>query len=404
MVDGRGRSFGQRMRWTQGLLVAFAAVFQWGCGGGGTSAPSELVGIDAYRNESACAVGYQDGPEAIRTSGIDIVTTFFQKPFDQNSLRALLQASARSTFDFIAGRGVRVFVAGQRRAQCAIFETLPRAQGPELEEWNRVNSTVPEGQTILGLYLEKRDGPITGAGTIIMIADTSRWTLVHEYMHHLFATEFQKNMKRQDLQATKGVAMSNFYSLYDRRTTLSSVELREMGRQLQRYSNFLRMVLQQYPLEEVTIERTLVTRFLAGEFGFVPKVDAKNGIGYIHSSVRVVAAISQELEDLLLEVRSLLSSHNANDSVNDSDEELSGELRQWRALKLSLQDHNEFVRARGRELGMSVGLVAEPGRKESNSRSEESELDNGPVVKNCGHEVDLAADLAEIRAHSRHRQ
>ncbi len=299
-----------------------------------------LIKANEFAEASACAWKYNEGGPALSnwaSYSREIRRTYFGKVYDFGALNAILAASAEATVDFISQAGVQLYKAESPRASCSIFAGLSPVTSLFQKIWSDASRGMAEGYRLQGLYLENHFGAQrSGQATIVVVPDTSRWTLVHEFFHHLFAEEFQKNEIKEDLKVKSRSAFDRYSSLHSDWNRLRLSEEHEMIDQLLIYSKSERNLTILYPLEEVTIEQNLIIQHNAGAFQFVPDVDVKNGLGYIHASLEAADRVAEGVMSILNEVK--------RDGPPERRSDLANEIARWQDLKSSLAPHFIFVK------------------------------------------------------------
>ncbi len=164
------------------------------CGDSSTSAQKLGPDEGEITDGGTCTYQAGDGERAQMPGGTprqsDI--TVLEKTLDLRFLSAALKASAQSTADLIQSTGFGLFqVQTQRRFSCSPFAFLPQAAQKLNELWSKGGSP---GAVLLGQFYSKSDSRNPeGRGVLLLRPDTTRWTLVHEFMHALY--EFDRENK-----------------------------------------------------------------------------------------------------------------------------------------------------------------------------------------------------------------
>ncbi len=215
-----------------------------------------------------CEFAFEQGDSAL-TPVENIQTPYFDKSIDMGLVDAIMSASAQSTLEFIKKNGVEVFQIPSHQRPCQLFENVPKAPLEFKKKWDKAISKQDDGGGLLGLRV---DSP---KHAILLTSDTSRWTLVHEFMHELFDRDAARaGVKVSELEA----AMTDAETKYNEIKT--SYQSKPTKAKLSVLSDRLLTLLKlkinffiHYPLEEITIESILSERAIAGDFKYVPKAE-----------------------------------------------------------------------------------------------------------------------------------
>lgn len=262
------------------LFIGILLISLVGCGGGKDT--KYRIGDDHFES---CDFKYDEGGNYANFSD-ELKTTYFSKVYSRHHLRNIHQASAAQTFKYMIEKGqVDVYRGTEASRGCPMFRALPRPPSEFQAKWNESDSSVEsDGDKLLGVYLPK-DHLISGSpATIIVRNDTSRWTLVHEFMHHLFELESIKDGRTQkQIIYSYVVANSELNILLD-------LKYSEIKPKLQKAIDLAAKVLVLYDhllvgsaLEEMTIESEMMADF--SSFSFMPK-SFRSAKSYVEYSYR----------------------------------------------------------------------------------------------------------------------
>lgn len=268
-----------------GLLSACSS------GGGGGGKDQGLTGKPT--GDTGCAYTFdQGGTVALSLPASDLRVTFFDKKLDLSRLRAIGQASARSTFEFMKADGVDAYHvrSGDENASCLLFQPIPSAQGALKKIWTDVKV---EGGVILGLFLPLDRSSKAGLNrpAILLRVDTDRYTLVHEYMHYVFnKVREARGYSDGELTGRVGRQGTRFMDAYkaipedsSRITRGQAVELIDSWLALTKSMVELN---ENFALEEMSIEAVLQDADKAGVLGQVLSYDRENSGEYVSSSAK----------------------------------------------------------------------------------------------------------------------
>ncbi len=246
-----------------------------GDGGGGHAVPK----VDL----SACDQHPEVGPSALignATKTEFVKSEFFNKPYDRYDLEAVLDASVKSTAQYVNSLGItlRKVVNGSPAGKCPNYFGVPNAPDDLLAIWNEAAAGSSNNSSLQGLFFEYC-GQGTGAGckereminpTILVNHVADRWTLVHELMHHNFnqgrkadaeipsAFRLDQMTKYHSNQFKK--FLKDFEDLPNRGDLSSAVT------ELETLVKIGHHALARKPLEEVAIEGMLIDLWAKDEF------------------------------------------------------------------------------------------------------------------------------------------
>jgi hypothetical protein len=181
---------------TIGAALALSACS--GSGGGGGDTPTRQQKVPNFNTQS-CVFSLQDGGvadmSALNASRIE--TAAFGKSFNSELLMAVGKASIPSTLAFIPKTNAIVYKTAQAPTQqCSknLFDSLSAPPTDLQQQWQQA-APEKEDSILMGLYIPKSQVPSTDVpsvathAAIMLRTNTNRWTLVHEFMHHLFMLE-----------------------------------------------------------------------------------------------------------------------------------------------------------------------------------------------------------------------
>ncbi len=265
-----------------GLFVVFLSTLS-ACGksdGSSSSRPPSAVGAANRDYElSACTYRLDEGYGINRewANRTNVQDSYFGKKFDFAPLQAVLYSSAQATLDYFQRLGVRYYKVVVSDSRCNMFSGLSPAPADVRRYWDGFSGKVETGQLLEGLYLHIRhpEAPSVtqNQAAIVIRQDASRWTILHEFMHHLFEVqaEYDSHMTLADLHA-------RIKAITDRGDRLQEQFRRNPTRPglMAVYAEILPMVplliqleLRSH-LEEVANEWTLLNLYLDGHLKFVP--------------------------------------------------------------------------------------------------------------------------------------
>ncbi len=282
---------------------------------------------------ASCKYGFTEG--AMNTTWSSrIEKTAFGKRFDAGKLDAVLDASLDSIVNLAALTGA-IYYKTDKYADnsCPSTDSLPQAPNDLQEYLDEVDSA----GNIMGLYLQKETPNLPStqhSAAILVKSDSNKWVVVHEFMHHLFQTQFTQDTGIADIKAhlelvetryQKALSkISKYSSRYDQQSKEEAQTLIDAQAE---YQQTLLDLIKTYPLEEVSIENKLAYEFESGNFTEVVEGQKINGAAYIISSSEKAIDLFGYLEDIDDNTRKVLGFtyykadisrlREINDSVRD---------------------------------------------------------------------------------------
>lgn len=280
------------------LLVALSLFISCGKSAKNKESKSAETLVDDYTLITSCEFDSRLGDGYGFTSSNINSNHYFNKKWDESWLTNVLSSSLENTYFYALSRGVNIYAVEVKEDGCN-FDLPPSAPKELSEKFIKVSGDKSE-VSLLGLYLTK-NANLTHP-TILIKRKTDRWTLVHELMHHNFAShrkniesdellkQIETNIEILDRLDGKIVTVRDWNQFFD--ATLSLAE----------YSLVYTM---EYPLEEVTIEHKLIQSYLNGSLKFVSSLAFKNAKLYKKSSLQKAldfnVLIQKELNRIFLE-------------------------------------------------------------------------------------------------------
>lgn len=209
----------------------------------------------------------------------DFASSYFNKEYNQAHLNAILTTNVSASIDFINKTGATVYKSSAIASQVcqkplfAQATTLPK----DLDTiWSTATGSHQDKDSlILGLYLPKsfdQTSPsLQSSAAIILRENTNRWTLVHEYMHHLFSQRsielgYDQNFETSQLNS----------AIYEMRRIAQDPNKSDSSKSLllaQPFAQYAKGIDNQmihFSLEEITIEATLKTLQNQGSLKYAP--------------------------------------------------------------------------------------------------------------------------------------
>lgn len=368
-----------------GRLASLAFVLNslLACSNSGSSTP--LVTPKTNGQTQSCDFGLNEGdPAQFSLLGIERLSKAdFDKEFNAAYLDAIGTANIPNTLKFIQQTGAVVYksslIPTKGCSQNLFTEASPMPSDVQ-SRWDAANGTTESDTYILGLYLpqnKETDAPSLKRNAAIIIREnTNRWTLVHEYMHHLFMVRALQQ-GYSDAQ-TNSVFKSSLDEVtqISNRTDISKAEMAALSAlPYARLAKALDTKLIHYTLEEMAIEARLQQALSQGRLKYVPK----NSNWYIaqsgKSALEIYAAIENMGSTLLSDLSRDGSKRSESDAYTATLRNLSARQSAIKGLQRAYPDDSQQALA-----GSSLAASA------------------SPVHMGCSHEAETEKLLQVIRS------
>jgi hypothetical protein len=242
-----------------------------------------------HKEKSVCDYNFEDGnraPEIL--SPEKKVRTYFGKFFDLGLLDPIMDVSGQETVRFAQLTNVVFYKTNYfTKANCGYTASLPDAPADLLEMFESA------GDKVLGMYFSKHgqrqnDEATDPKAAILVRVDSDRWTLVHEYMHHVFSKYRKQSphmLSDQQINQTYSTNLKSYNQKAKSVDDSDEDELVKVAMSLSQVNNSFMEYLRRYALEEVTIEAYLAKKYDASEFKGVHKDQRISAAAYIVESV-----------------------------------------------------------------------------------------------------------------------
>lgn len=196
----------------------------------------------------------------------DFTASYFEKEYNKAHLAAILSTNVSNTIEFINKTGVTVYKSSPIASQ--ICQRPLFAQASELPSdlekiWKMANGDHKEKDSlILGLYLpqdfDNTSTSLKKSAAIIIRENTNRWTLVHEFMHHLFSQRaIQLGYKQNEEKSKLESAIYNMQRIAKDPSKSEAEKYFQLVSPFIAYAHGIDSQMIQFSLEEITIEATL---------------------------------------------------------------------------------------------------------------------------------------------------
>jgi hypothetical protein len=302
------------------LGLALSLVFT-GCKKAQTS-PSLVCDREGYIQASHAYDADQGEELLLKPSATPIVESYFGKLYNKDWLKAVGRASVLNTIAYIETKGARVYRSDSISTKSAKpMASLSYMPWDIDREWRKADEPYPEEPCgfLSGLYLgsDSRGMPsLRGKGAVVVREDASRWTLVHEFMHHNFKTQAAKNGYDDDVLQNRRIRLLNGIRDLKRNRTISD---QAYGLQLSVYfqelMNVADQLVVQYQFEEMAIEATLQDLYERGELGYVPVRAYRNASWYIDHSKKSAEKMYSEMTATYNELFGIISTKQLSEEI-----------------------------------------------------------------------------------------
>ncbi len=295
-------------------LVLSSLFFVVGCAesGSGSKAPLEQAPEKPRGSEASCLYSFDQGSSA----PVDLlserkVKSFFGKVFDENKLIPLLDVSGSETVRFAQLTGVRFYKTNYfGQDSCSYTKDLPAAPTDVRQIFDSV------GKNLLGLYLPKKYSglkTVENEAAIQVRIDSDRWTLTHEFMHHLFNTvATQSGLSDDQVKAMLTSSLQKYDEITKTATDSDISKYTLAAQQLNTANVAFQELMRRFSLEEMTIETILGQKYDQAQFKLVAESQRANGAYYIVSSAqKAIEQMSPFAEESVRVAKILLKSTDA---------------------------------------------------------------------------------------------
>lgn len=256
----------------------------------------DVIGTKKSTTRASCDYAFDEGNEApLALPEPNVKASLFSKRYDASLINAVRSASGQETARFASLTGVTFYKVADLdidQYDCLFTNTLPDAPSAVLKYFRDAEADVKkedEGKsTLLGFYLDKeRVQEISGSdqiGPVVTVKnDSERYTMVHEFFHHIFSLE--KQVSGTDVQINlqkSSQAFSDSMNAYN--AAPSMVTLEALARSFDVQSKDVVKVLKEYTLEEMAIEYELNDLYERKKLFYVNYYSRLNGDFYAVSS------------------------------------------------------------------------------------------------------------------------
>lgn len=307
----------------------------------------DVIGTkNANSPRASCDYNFDEGGRSpLSLPSAQVKSSRFFKKYNSSLIAAVSEASGAETARFAGLAGVTFYKANDLDMDdkdCLFTGSLPDAPSPILKYFRDAESDVKsEGDgksTLLGFYLDKESvQSIVGnskTGPVITVKnDVDRYTMVHEFFHHVFSLSKDVSGTLVQMQFRKSnKAFSDSADAYNAEESASNLE--NLARAFDVQAKDMVKVLKEYTLEEMTIEFELNDLYQTNSLKYVNKFSRLNGDYYSVSSAESALERIEKNEKVLEAIASEAQKKNtAGENVNATVNILSGTRSMFINLK-----------------------------------------------------------------------
>lgn len=264
------------------FAVTLLAISLTACSGGSSSSSGDRAEPVRNIDLKSCTYNATEGSSAdFQSLSIEnLKETSFGKKFNRALLEAVGKASVNETVKFVNMTDVTIYQAPAiQTSACSqeLFANVATLPQDLFEEWDdaRTNSNGSKG-ILLGLYLPEKSklgtiSSLNDQAAIIVSKNVSRWTLIHEFMHHLFMLQARTEGYDSD---TSFMTLSKNIDAYNANINNKSIsEVERARRATELYAQVSQSFDEQlvhFTLEEMTIEKELKDSYRDGSVAYAP--------------------------------------------------------------------------------------------------------------------------------------
>ncbi len=299
-------------------LATAAALSVSACGGGGGGGSAEVLRNPPQKP----SYGVDEGENAkMETIGqTNVAQTYFEKRYNRPNLEGVLRASSTESVKYIHALTVNPYRVVTTKA-VPYFLMLPVALPDLISIWDSAAGRGSNGGSLAGLYFEAcgyikctTSDPLP---TILVASESTRWTIIHEMMHHLFNVQRKKDgtlsnpnaLNRLDQSAKRAQTAVDQYREFNDRSYLT-----DAANEFETTLKWTKLALATHQLEEATVERVLVDDWLANRLVYVDSESPVNALWYMGTNAKEAISFDGELRSALTSVLQLTVDASATDA------------------------------------------------------------------------------------------
>lgn len=297
-----------------------------------TNAAPKEPGLEDVLNQKKDTTSCEFNAETGESADLNILRTpqlrgaNFQKNYDHSWLKAVYKTSGLETARVVENTGAQLFKVSTTIEGCSFYRFLNPAPSDLRKMWDDSAGGAAGGGSILGVYLPVSSKfQSTQTKPAIMVREvTDRYTLVHEFMHHNFATHpLDQNAISDDQLKSQLESLIQKLILQEKtyRTDKSLENAKQMAKTLAQLGYAFDQLMVRYTFEEMAIEAVLGQEYENGNLKHVTELSYINGGYYIQANSKrynsfsdsiletadqISNAVSDDHRPLIAEVKSLL--------------------------------------------------------------------------------------------------
>lgn len=298
------------------LSCTFTLLSCGGHGGGKKETEAVTTSRESYLSEASCAFTPDQGANYYLPLREEKRKSYFNKEYNYNWLKMVGPTSLRYTYQAIKDQGVKVLAAKTSQDEGCPFTDIPRASS------HYQNVFTGSSSDILGLYLPKYDLDLVGddkyMAHIIVWDMVDKWTLVHEFMHHNFQTNRDKNEEKCN-SAQLQIYLDRLKDYATTPVAGSERSVRDWERATENFVNFsscVQYIVKNYAFEEYTIEKMLLASEERGELDVVAPIARENAKLYAEFGLKKGMKMLEPAESGLSTLYTLLLTTNPRGTDN----------------------------------------------------------------------------------------
>jgi hypothetical protein len=321
------------------LSLILAAFLLQACGS--TEAPKSR---DRIGDDYSCEFKLEEGPSSWNSKPEKIVQTHFGKFLDRAAIDSVLNLSARATISYVRDIEntdlLRVNTSGE--GKCKFYDVLPEASETWQKIWQESAGPSESGLLLTGLYYSKPSSP-TGRSTILLRRDSNRWTLIHEFLHHLFT---KRGGSATLTELTRDILTRKTQIAIDiQRGALNQEAAKNAITNALKYFWKSDEYINRSALEEIANESILQSEFSSQRLKLVPDKSGSS-IAYVTQSAKVAEDLYSSLAQTRRQLNGLLKTAQSPElekALVDVDTQIDSRLKEIKTLVSKYGDTKQMI-------------------------------------------------------------
>lgn len=303
----------------------------------------------------SCVYGVDEGGVARfeKMTQTRVKKAAFNKAFNYSLFEGVAAASVAESMNFISGTNVSIYkTEGISTNNCErnLFSGANEMPSDIRDKWAASSSA-----GTMAIYFPKGEPGLSSnekQASIIIRVNTNRWTLVHEFMHHLFELKsVEEGVNTNEIKAKLSADFELFVSLSG-----AGKSEDQLARLFERIVDRYDSLMIHYTLEEIAIETFMKEQKRKGVLKYAPE----SSNWYINESAKKAIEGYGELKTL---ARSLSSKAYLNDRREVSNrmdaliKKMDARISEINIAKSSYPDYSRSLKLSD-TLGLSLGTGA----------------------------------------------